>query len=141
MNDEHVEQIEQQLAGVRPVGAPPTLRAAVLSDVQREVRASRWDRRLGRIAAVLLVVGVGLNVSIGMKSVRDSATMIAAHERSRQSLIDAAVVVAQATDAHTGSHYARQLAEMIGQPLSDDEAAVVDAAVQYSTSHSNGSKG
>ena len=122
-------------------GAPPELRGAVLRDVQRELRASHWDRRLARVAAVLLVVGVGLNVSIGMKSVRDNANLIADQGQSRQSLIDTAVVVAQATDADTGSHYARQLAAMIGQPLSDDEATVVDAAVQYSTNNSNGNKG
>jgi hypothetical protein len=142
MSDESLEQLEQQLAGLRPATAPHELRTAVLADVRRELRASRWDRRLARAAAVLLIVGAGLNVTIGMKSVHDGArTAPIVQTRPRQSLVDAAVVVAQATDARTGRQYARQLAAMIGQPLSDDEAAVVDAAVQYSATDSNGSKG
>jgi ABC-type Fe3+ transport system substrate-binding protein len=142
MSDEPIEHVERQLGGLRPATAPRAMRAAVLADVHRELRSSRWDRRLARVAAVLLIVGVGLNVAIGMKSLHDSAHSVhVVRGRPRQSLVDTAVIIAQATDAQTGSQYARQLAAMIGQPLSDSEAAVVDAAVQYSAKDSNGSKG
>jgi hypothetical protein len=143
MSDQSFQHIEQQLAALRPAGAPRELRAAVLAGVHRELRSSRWDRRLARMAAVLLIVGVGLNVSIGVKSLNDSAahSNYVVQERPRQSLVDTAIVIAQATDARTGSQYARRLAAMIGQPLSDDEAAIVDAAVRYSAKDSNGSKG
>ena len=36
----------------------------MLDDVERELRAARWDRRLARAAVVLLVVGVGMNAAL-----------------------------------------------------------------------------
>jgi hypothetical protein len=111
--------------------------------VHRELRAGRWDRRLARVAAVLLVVGVGMNVAIGMKgSGEGSRTLHVAESRTRQSLLDTAVVVAEATDARTGSQYARQLAAIIGHDLSDDDAAAIDAAVHHEPLNvTNGKKG
>jgi hypothetical protein len=143
MNDKSLEPVEMQLSGLRPVGAPRELRGAVLADVRRELRASRWDRRLARAAAILLIVGVGMNGAMVMQSIReDRRAMHIAESESRQSLMDTAVVVAEATDARTGSEYARQLAFMIGEPLSDDEAAAINAAVNYTPSDDrNGKKG
>lgn len=143
MNDETLAQVEEQLAGVAQRGAPRELRGAVLADVHRELRAAGWDRRLGRLAAVLLVAGVGLNAAVGLKSVReDGRELPLAQSNARQSLVDTAIVVAEATDARTGSRYARQMAAMIGHTLTADDAAAIDAAVRYSPPQgTNGNKG
>jgi hypothetical protein len=139
MNDDSLEVIERQLTAVLSSGAPPELRGAVLADVQRELRAARWDRRLTRAAALLLVVGVGLNVAIGLRSTgsREAAPQQMARSNSRQSLVDTAVVVAEATDAATGSRFARQLAAMSGRELTADEAAAIEAAVRRAVKNGN----
>jgi hypothetical protein len=145
MNDESLEFIESRLAALHPLVAPRELRGAVLADVRRELRAARWDRRLARVAAVLLAVGVGLNLAIGLQSTGSSHGQPprVAHSDARQSLLDTAVVVAEATDAATGSRYARQLAAMSGRELTADEAAAIDAAVERAATHAttNGNKG
>jgi hypothetical protein len=74
MENEALEEIERQLTGLHPSAAPGALRAAVLAGVQRELRGARWDRRLARAAAVLLVLGVVLNVSIGVYSMNSRDT-------------------------------------------------------------------
>jgi len=141
MSEDSLHQIELQLAGIRPAGAPRELRAALLNDIHAELRASRWDRRLARIAAVLLVVGVGMNVATGLRVSAERGTAAdVAGSPARKSLVDAAVVVAEATDARTGSQYARQLAYIAGRPLSDDEAAAIDAAVHYTPADGVGGK-
>jgi hypothetical protein len=130
MDNDSLEHVERQLAGLAPGTAPRELRGAVLARVQRELRGARWDRRLGRAAAVLLAVGVGLNVSIGVRSMnsRDARQQIV--RTSPQSLLDTAVVVAEATDAATGLRFARQLAAMAGLELSSEDAAAIDAALR-----------
>jgi hypothetical protein len=146
MDEDSLEQIEWQLAGTRVPAAPNSLRAAVLSSVQRELRASRWDRRLAGTAAVLLIVGMGLNVGIVWhESIEDGArARPSAPVASRQSLVDTAVLVAEATDAATGSHFARQLAALSGRELTADDAAAIDAAIGRSAAvhhNENRSKG
>jgi hypothetical protein len=142
-SSESLEQIERQLAGIKPGGAPCELRSAVLDGVRRELRAARWDRRLARVAAVLLVVGVGLNASIGLhtRNSRETGRRIAG--TSSQSLLDTAVIVAEATDAATGRRFARQLAAMAGLELSSAEAAAIDAALRAKTAPAttNGHRG
>jgi hypothetical protein len=132
MDDESLEQIERQLADAPWPGAPPKLRVAVLSDVERELRASRWDRRLGRAAAALVLLGAGLNVAagIGSSASGDGFRQPLVHSSARQSLMETAVVLAEATDATTGRQLARQLAAMSGRELTADEAAAIDAAVR-----------
>jgi hypothetical protein len=134
MDEESLEQIEWQLAGTPMPAAPSGLRAAVLSGVQRELRASRWDRRLAWTAALLLIVGVGLNVGIVWQEsiAGGSRTKSRAPMASRQSLVDTAVLVAEATDAATGSQFARQLAALSGRELTADDAAAVDEAISQS---------
>jgi hypothetical protein len=143
MNDGTPEQIESQLAAMRPTGAPSELRGTVLADVRRELRASRWDQRMARFAAVLLIVGVVMNLAVGMKLNRDEQQRRhVAEARTRQSLVDTAVVVAEATDARTGSDYAKQLATMMGHVLTKDDAAAIDAAVRLApTTGTNQNKG
>lgn len=137
MNDKTCELIEGQLAVVHPKAAPPALRAAVLADVERELREARWDRRLGRAAVVLLLLGLGLNFSAGWQlggSVKERHANVARSE-VRPSLVDTAIIVAEATDAETARHYARQLAAMSGREITADEAAAIDAAVAQPAIH------
>ncbi|HVT28575.1 MAG TPA: hypothetical protein VHE81_11230, partial [Lacipirellulaceae bacterium] len=132
MNDESANTIERRLASLGSRGVPSGLRDNVLADVHRELRAARWDRRLARTAVVLLVVGIGMNAVVGLPrsdSGRSSVASIHPTE-ARQSLVETAVVVAQATDASTALQFARQLAAMTGRELTPDEAAAIDAAVQ-----------
>ena len=132
MNDESMETVERRLACFDSRGVPPGLRENVLADVQRELRAARWDRRLARAAVVLLVVGVGMNVAIGLRPSDSGSDRVAQNHsgEARRSLVETAVVVAQATDASTAIQFARQLAAMTGRELTPDEAAAIDAAVQ-----------
>ena len=143
MNDEPLEQVERQMAALQFTGAPNELRAAVLADVHRELRAARWDRGLTRAAALLFVAGIALNIAVGMQPTgRANHGQRLANSSPRQSLLDTAVVVAEVTDARTGSRFARQLAEMMGQKLTADEAAAIEAAVQSARQHgANGNKG
>ncbi|HEX2477497.1 MAG TPA: hypothetical protein VHK01_22260 [Lacipirellulaceae bacterium] len=133
MENESLEQIERQLIGLHPSAAPGALRAAVLAGVHRELQGARWDRRLARATAVLLVLGVALNVSIGVHSVNSRDTNQQIARTSSQSLVETAVVVAEATDAATGRRFARQFAAMAGFELSSAEAAAIDAALQRAT--------
>jgi hypothetical protein len=146
MKDTSLEQIEMQLAGMRPQGAPFELRGTVLGDVRRELRAAQWDRRLGGATAVLLIVGTALNLAIGLPtsgpSVNPKPPQLA-DANPRQSLVDAAVLMAEVTDAATGSLIARNLAMMAGDALTKDEEAEIDSAIERSSAlaKSNGSKG
>ncbi|HEX3599262.1 MAG TPA: hypothetical protein VHU84_03920 [Lacipirellulaceae bacterium] len=129
MNDESFEHIEQQIAALRPRGASVELRAAVLSDVQRELRAARLDRRLARAAVVMLVLGVGLNAVIGTHTDRSVQRQMTSRA-TQNALVQVAVGVAEATDAKTARLYARQLAAMTGRALSVDDTAAIDAATE-----------
>ena len=143
MNDDSLEQIERQLAALPTSGAPRELREAVLAGVRRELRAARWDRRVARAAAVLFVVGLGLNLSVGARhaDLRSGRTGIA--KASSQSLMDTALVVAEATDAATARRFARHLAAMAGVELTGAEAAAIDAALEQAAPHTteNGNRG
>lgn len=145
MEYEPLNEFERQLAAICPAGSPGELRSAVLSGVERELRAARWDRRLARTAMMLLIVGIGLNASLAWRGARPDggrANQVAA-DRSQKSLVETAVVVAEATDAETGRQVARQLAAWSGRELSGDELAAIDAAVRSRSGHidSNGNKG
>jgi hypothetical protein len=144
MSNESLEQIERQMAGLEPTNAPPELRAVVLQDVQRELRAARRDRRLTRAAAVLFIAGVMLNLSIGLRPAgSQAANQPVARSRHAQSLVDTAVVVAEVTDAATGRRFARQLAAIAGLDLTTAEAAAIDAAIKQAAPQAaqNGNRG
>jgi hypothetical protein len=142
MNDELFKQVEKQIASVRAMGSPVELRGAVLSGVERELRAARWDRRLARAAVVVLMLGVTMNAAIGLRSVESGQVAHSHRADSRASLVDTAIIVAEATDAATARQYARQMAAMAGRKLTDDEAAAIDAAVRRPVSRGVlGSKG
>lgn len=138
MNDEPLDKLEQQLALLQTLGAPPALRGAVLADVRRELRASRWDRRLARTAAVLLITGIGLNAAlVGSKNAGRSRSNQFAHQASRKSLVEAAVAVAQATSAETGGQFVRHLAALSGRTLTSDDLAAIDTAIEQQSHHAS----
>jgi hypothetical protein len=115
------------------VATPTALRAAVLNDMRRELNAARWDRRLGRVAVVLLTAGIVLNVLTSLPSNRafdDSAQLV---DRDA-TVVRTALAVASATDAETGRRYARQLAMLGGRSLTARQVAVIDAAIAQQAS-------
>jgi hypothetical protein len=131
MSDESLEQVERQIASMRVVGSPVKLRGAVLGNVRRELWAARWDRQMARAAAVLLVLGIGLNVAIGQSDGSGEGKMaLARRSETRPSLVDSAIVLAQATDPVTAQRFARQLAAMTGRELTADDAAAIEAALR-----------
>jgi hypothetical protein len=72
-----------------------------------------------------------MNLAVGLQSTEESGALphVAAQANPRQSLVDTAIVVAEATDARTGRQFVRQLAAMTGHKLTVDEAAAIDAAI------------
>ena len=144
MSDETLEQFERQIGSMPILGSPMELRGTVLDNVQRELRASRWDRRLARAAVLLLAIGVGMNAAIGLQSDGADKGGLTHGQRfePRQSLVDTAIVLAEATDAATAQQFARQMAAFAGRKLTDDEVAAIEAAVRRGSLHSNsGNKG
>lgn len=121
MNDDD-QELEQRLACAMPRGAPASLRDTTLAQVQRELRSARWDRLLGRLAAAILVVGVGLNAALALQG--DARSTNATKSRmagsSRAALAETAVIVADATDAETARRFVRQMAALGRWELSDE---------------------
>ena len=101
--------------------------------MRRELAAARWDRRLGRVAAALVVAGVGLNAVVGLRDshvARPAEAGLARREGMQSSLVATAAAVAEATDAETGRSVARQMAALGGWELSDEQAAAIDDAAR-----------
>jgi hypothetical protein len=122
-----ISQIERQLALLAPNEAPSMLREQVLADMRRELRASRWDRRLGRVATFVLLAGVGINamMALGMNDGRHLVHKPA----TRHSIVQTAVAIARATDVETGRQIAQQLAAWSGQVMTDEQVAAFEAAL------------
>ncbi len=143
MNDEQQEHVERLIAATFPtgaaVGAPSALRTAVLADVRRELRNQRWDRRLRRTAAALLVVGVGFNglITLGFGGSHGPAALVGGPDRMQPSILATATAVAEATDAQTARQFARQLAVMRGRPMTEQDAAALEAALAEGIRHRN----
>jgi hypothetical protein len=132
MNPDPIDEFKRQLASARHAGAPTALRGLVLSDIERELRAARWDRRLARAAIVVLVVGVGLNAALVFG---ENETRVAPHRQlaardSQQAIVDTAIIVAEATNGETARQFARQMAALSGRELTDQEIATIDAATR-----------
>lgn len=128
MNEPSLEQLERLIASCGPAGAPAELRGVVVAQMRRELAAARWDRRLARLAAALLVAGVGLNAAIGLsagRGIRPSQTAGA----SQDSLVQTAMAVARATDAQTGRLMARQIAAWDGRKMTSEQLTALDAAM------------
>lgn len=128
MDQVPLNEFERQLEAARQSGAPAELRHVVLTDVRRELRTAHWDRRLARFAVLLLVVGIGANAALMLRG-NPHAARSPAGGPTRESLVQVAVSVAEATDARTGRRFARQLAALAGRDLTGDEAIAIEAAV------------
>ena len=128
-NLDDLESIERQLTILPLPSAPASLRAAVLNDVHRSLKAQRWDRRLARVAAALLAVGIGLNAAVGWRGGQRAAnpTVVA----SRPDVIArVAVLLAEATDAETAREFVRHLAALDGMTLSPQQEAAIQQEVE-----------
>jgi hypothetical protein len=88
---------------------------------------------------------VGLNLTLGLRALgsRSVQPFQVSRQSNQASLVDTAIVVAEATDATTASQFARQLAVMTGRELTVDEAAEIDAAAERASRHAatNGYRG
>jgi hypothetical protein len=130
MTTEPLDDFESQLAVVRASGAAPaTLRITVLAGVERELVASRWDRRLMQAAVVLLVVGIGFNMALVLydspHDYRRPGSL--ATSRSHDTLIETAIVVSETTDVATGRLFAQQWAAYSGRELTKQEIEALDS--------------
>jgi hypothetical protein len=114
------QELEQRLACAMPRSAPAGLRDATLAQVQRELRASRWDLRLGRLAAAIFVVGVGLNAGLALQGDARPGAKARMAANSQAALAETAVIVADATDAETARRFVRQMASLGRWELSDE---------------------
>jgi hypothetical protein len=131
MNDDSQEQIEQHLARLHRSPPPIALRARTLKLVHRQLAGQLRERQLGRITIVILVLGIGLNWSVGWRD-RDWSTgrrEIASRPNS-DAIVQVAVAIGQATDAETGSRLAQHLAALSGVALSPQQTATIDQGIQ-----------
>ena len=129
MNEESIEQIEQQLARLQPARSPAELRTRTLKTVHRRLAGQRWESRLARVAAALMVLGIGMNALMSGPSARQSSNSIATLS-DPDVLVRTAVTVAQVSDAKAGSDFARHLAILSGSPLTDAQEAAIQQAIK-----------
>ncbi len=133
MDDHDFESIERQLIAV-PVGrAPEELRQTVLRGVDRRLKAQRWDRRLGRAAVALCLVGIGLNAALGIPGDGTRPTQSASVVKL-DAVTQAALAVADATDSDTAAQFAKRMAMLGGAPLNADEEAAIRRQIKARTS-------
>lgn len=127
---ENGQPVEERLAHYAPAGAPAELRAAVLGQVHRELRAARWDRRLGRVAAVLLAMGIGTNGMVQWlypPMATGPSTL-----PSPQTIGRLAATVAEATDIETARQFVRQMAALQGWPAQGEEMEIIQRGFRRS---------
>ena len=141
MNDpfhDDLQPVENQLAQWRPDGASPELRTVVLRQVRRELRAACWDRRLARTAAILLVVGVGMNIAIVWQPLNPVGQHVATRP-TPQAIGELAATLAEATDVETASLFARQMAALRGWPAKGEEVTIIEREIRRRLSLTSGS--
>ncbi len=126
MNDP-VRAIKRQKKRQIPARAPAELRDAVLSDVRRELVSARWDRRLSRTAAMMLIVGTSLNFALLLRDDRDFAAPRST--ASEGSLVRTAVGVARVTDIETARQLANQISALNGHVLTAQQVSALDAVL------------
>jgi hypothetical protein len=139
MDDPVPEAIERQLASLPLAAAPSELRGGVLGLVRRQLLAQHWDRRLGRAAAAALVVGVGLNAAISWRGGQPSSNQ-AVVEFKPDAITQAAIAMAQATNAETGVQIARHLAALGGMTLTQQQQAEIQTQIESHSRHSTGQR-
>jgi len=123
------DSVEAQLARLQPNVDAGGLRDATLGRVQQELRASRWDRRLGRVAAGLLAVGIGLNVATVDKRPALSTGGQLASRPTTESIAELAVTMAEVTDIETANIFARHWAALGGFPFGSDQADAIEREI------------
>jgi hypothetical protein len=141
MSDNTLFNIERLISAADVRGLPGELRSRVLADVERELRAARWDQRLARIVTAILVVGVGLNALNVMRSSALDRPMNVQAADVRASVVDTAIVVAQVSDVATAEQFARQIAAVMGRKLTADEEAAIGAATRHVPRETSGDRG
>ncbi len=129
MNEESSEHLEQQLARIQPSGVPQELRATVMMAVHRQLIAQRWDRRLVRVAAALLVTGIALNWTVILRDGTGLHGQIGDGQKP-EAIVEVAVAVAQATDVQTATSFAQHLAALNGASLSPQQSAAMQQEIQ-----------
>ena len=117
-----------RLARCAPAGISATDRRTTLRQLQRELRAARWDRRLGRMAATLLMVGVGLS-SIVFRFYPIGSTG-ASSRPTPQAIGELAATVAEVTDLATAKQFARQHAAFQGWSTQGKEMQTIQRSFQ-----------
>lgn len=122
------QPLEEQLARCTPAGVPAELRGAVLHHIHRELRAARWDRRLGRVAAVLLAMGLGMSGLV--HRLYPIATTGSTFRPTPQSIGRLAATVAEVTDVATARQFARQMAALQGWPAQGAEVEIIQRGFQ-----------
>ncbi len=129
MDIEPIDPLEHTLAQSPPSGAPVTLRGPILAAMQRELAAQRRDWRIGQIAVALVVLGIGLNIVVGLQSM---SVMHRSGELAvtSEAIVNVATAVAKATDAETGSRMAQHLAALSGMTLTKDQTAAIQQAIK-----------
>ena len=135
MNDDATDSLEQHILGALPSRLPAELRNIVLAKVSRQLTAAKWERRLGRTAAALIIVGIGLNWAATVRYSSPLRTNLSQSVASA-AIVEMGVTMAQATDAETGSQWARHLAALSGRTLTDRQVAEIHHGARKSTSGS-----
>jgi hypothetical protein len=129
MDDSTLDSIERQLANSPVANAPAELRHLVLTNVRDQLKTQRWDRRLGRAAIVLVIVGIALNATAGWRS--SAPPVKSSFVESRPDAITrTAVFLAEATDAETAREFARHLAALSGRTLSPQQEAAIQRQIE-----------
>ena len=141
--DEFNDSVEEQIARLQPRAAVAGLREATLGRVNRELRSSRWDIRFGRVAAVLLLMGIGINVATVNKRLVLTTGVQLADRPTAESIAELAVTMADVNDSRTVSIYARHLATLSGFPIGSLQANAILKEVdrRLSSTVSNGKEG
>ncbi len=130
--DQDFQHFESSLRELARPGAPPELRGRVLRKVHRQLRGERWEWRAGGFAALLLIAGIGLNLTVTSHR-QESSGAPTDFAGGPQALIEVAMTVAQATDPETASRMAQQLVALSGAVLSPEQVATLDRAIHRHT--------
>jgi hypothetical protein len=126
MNDNQRDPLETLLVDAHSQHAPAHLKTAVLSQVNRQLKSSRWERRLARTAASVLMLGLALNVMLMRSEMAIPTTNRYAEFLGEDSIVQMGKTVAEVTDAETGTLYAKQLAFFYGRQLTEQQSNAID---------------
>jgi hypothetical protein len=129
MNDNQNDPLETLISGEHATSVPSDLRTAVLSQVDRQLRTCRWERRLTRATVLLLFIGIALNAKLGWEGEGHSAVNYA-QNTTQEKLIEVGVSVAETTDVETGSQFVNHLAAFSGTNLTRAQASSIEKAIQ-----------